>query len=120
LEFYWWAQIIAAFLLMTQRFATLEAVIFFFIISNIWVITILLHFSDTWVITSLMLLAVMMLLLWDFYKLKYLFYPDNFSVVIKSKDYPTYNRIWVVTGFILFVLSAVGLLLLYFTHYRNV
>lgn len=113
---YWnfigWAQVIAALLLMTQRFATLGAVFFFFIISNIWIITISLHFSGTWVITSLMLLAVLMLLIWDFHKLKYIFFQDNFSVNVKSPNYPTYNRIWVITGFILFVVSIAGLLLL--------
>jgi uncharacterized membrane protein YphA (DoxX/SURF4 family) len=113
---YWnfigWAQIIAAFLLMTQRFATIGAIFFFFIISNIWVITISLHFSGTWIITSLMLLAVIMLLAWDFHKLKYLFYADNFYAEKNSVTYPTYNRIWVVTGLVLFALSVVGLVLL--------
>jgi uncharacterized membrane protein YphA (DoxX/SURF4 family) len=110
---YWnfigWAQVVSALLLMTQRFATLGAVFFFFIISNIWVITISLHFSGTWVITSLMLLAVGMLLFWDFHKLKFLFYTDNFSAPSNFPGYPAYNRIWVITGFILFVLSVAGI-----------
>ena len=113
---YWnflgWAQVLSAFLLMTQRFATLGAVFFFFIISNIWVITISMHFSGTWVITSLILIAVIMLLLWDYQKLKYLFYTDNFTAAEITINYPTYNRIWITTGFILFVLSVAGSLLL--------
>ena len=55
---YWnflgWAQLIAALLLMTQRFATLGAIFFFFIISNIWMITLSLNFSGTWVIIDRM------------------------------------------------------------------
>lgn len=115
---YWnflgWAQVLSAFLLMTQRFATLGAVFFFFIISNIWVITISMNFSGTWIITSLILIAVIMLLLWDYQKLKYLFYADNFTATATATtiDYPTYNRIWIITGVILFVLSVAGSLLL--------
>jgi uncharacterized membrane protein YphA (DoxX/SURF4 family) len=113
---YWnfigWAQVSAAFLLMTQRFATLGAIFFFFIISNIWVITISLNFSGTWIITSLMLLAVMLLLVWDGHKLKYMFYADNFFAESKSVNYPTYNRIWIITGLVLFVLSVAGLMAL--------
>lgn len=114
--FYWnfigWAQVIAALLLMTQRFATLGAVFFFFIVSNIWIITISLHFSGTWVITSLMLIAVLMLLLWDFHKLKIIFYPDNFSIHSVTPNYPTYNNIWILTGFLLFIWSIAGIFLL--------
>ena len=116
--FYWnfigWAQVIAAFLLMTQRFATLGAIFFFFIISNICVITISLHFSGTWIITLLMLLAVLMLLLWDAHKIKYLFCADNFLADMKFENFPTYNRFWILSGFILFALSIVGLLALFY------
>ncbi|CAN5503217.1 hypothetical protein BH11BAC3_BH11BAC3_32260 [soil metagenome] len=114
--FYWnfigWAQVIAALLLMTQRFATLGAICFFFIISNIWVITISLSFSGTWVITSLMLLAVIMLLAWDYHKLKFIFYADNFPLQNPPANYPPVNGSWIITGFILFVWSIAGLLLL--------
>ncbi|MBC7935752.1 MAG: DoxX family membrane protein [Rhizobacter sp.] len=117
---YWnfigWAQVLAALLLMTQRFATLGAVFFFFIVSNIWVITISLGFTGTWVITSLMLLAVAMLLTWDFHKLKYIFYADNYTPQTKPVSYPTYNNTWVITGFILFTWSMAGLLLMESMH----
>jgi hypothetical protein len=46
---------------MTQRFATLGAVLFFCITINIWIITLALHFEGTWVITSLMMMASLML-----------------------------------------------------------
>ena len=114
--FYWnfigWAQVIAALLLMTQRFATLGAICFFFIVSNIWVITISLHFSGTWVITSLMLLAVIMLLVWDYDKWKYIFYKEPYTASARPSYYPASAKIWTVTGFILFAWSLVGMLFL--------
>ena len=97
---------------MTQRFATIGAIFFSFIISNIWVITVSLKFSGTWVINTFILFAVLLLLFWDYHKLKYLFYEDNFSEEAKFVNYPTYNRIWIITVLILFVLSIVGLLLM--------
>ena len=113
---YWnfigWAQVIAALLLMTQRFATLGAICFFFIVSNIWVITISLHFSGTWVITSLLLMAVIMLLAWDYHKLKYIFFGENYSFQPVPANMPTYNRTWIITGFILFAWSIGGMLFL--------
>ena len=119
--FYWnfigWAQVVAAFLLMTQRFATLGTLFFFFIISNIWVITISLHFTGTWIITSLLLFAIIMMLLWDFNKFKFIFYPDNYAAVEKDLKYPTYNRIWIIAGFVLFLVSVIGSLLLEMQKY---
>ena len=74
---YWnfigWGQIFAALLLMTQRFSTLGNIIYFFIISNICFITLSMHFTGTWVITSLMLFASSCLLLWDANNLQYIF-----------------------------------------------
>ena len=111
--FYWtfigWGKVVAALLLMTQRFATLGAIIFFFIVSNIWVITISLHFSGTWVITSLMLPAVIMLLVWDYDKWKYIFSKEPYGT---PSNYTASNKIWTVTGFILFAWSLVGMLVL--------
>lgn len=118
---YWnfigFSQLFAGFLLMTQRFATLGAIIFFFIISNIWIITVTMHFTGTWIITSLMLLAVLMLLVWDSHKLKFIFYRDN--TPIKSQEQPnlpTYNKLWVVTGLLLFFTSLLGFSLMNTFH----
>ena len=71
---YWnfigWAQLIGALLLLNPRTATLGAVVFFPVILNIFVITVALHFTGTWVITGLMLLACTYLLCWDYDRLK--------------------------------------------------
>lgn len=71
---YWsfigWAQLVGAILLLHPRTATLGAVVFFPIILNIFVITVSLHFTGTWVVTGLMLLACTYLLCWDYDRLK--------------------------------------------------
>ncbi|MBD0320613.1 MAG: DoxX family protein, partial [Gemmatimonadetes bacterium] len=45
-----WAQLAGAILLLIPRTATLGALIFFPIILNIFVITVALHFTGTWVV----------------------------------------------------------------------
>ncbi|HEX8359730.1 MAG TPA: hypothetical protein VF613_06480 [Longimicrobium sp.] len=75
---YWnfigWAQLIGGILLLNPRTATLGAIVFFPIILNIFVITVALHFTGTWLITGLMLLACTYLLCWDYDRLKPLFW----------------------------------------------
>ena len=105
------AQLVTAFLLMTQRFATLGAVLFFCITINIWMITLALHFQGTWVITSLMMMAAVMLLLWDLRKLKMLVAPDNFDYRHPAEVYPTYNKYWSIAGLFIFV-ASLGILLM--------
>lgn len=72
--FYWnflgLAQLTAALLLLIPRTTTLGAVMYFPIILNIFLITASMHFQGTWVITSLMLLANLYLLCWDYDRLK--------------------------------------------------
>jgi uncharacterized membrane protein YphA (DoxX/SURF4 family) len=68
-----WAQLIAGFLLLTQRFATLGSVLFYPIILNIFLVTVSYNFKGTIVITGLMLLSNIYLLLWDWNKLKIFF-----------------------------------------------
>jgi uncharacterized membrane protein YphA (DoxX/SURF4 family) len=65
-----WGQVIAGLLLLLPRTATLGAVLYFPIILNIWAITVAVGFRGTWVITSLMLLANVYLLCWDYDRLK--------------------------------------------------
>ena len=71
---YWnfigWAQLTGALLLLHPRTATLGALLFFPIILNIFVITVALEFTGTWLITGLMLLACTYLLCWDYDRFK--------------------------------------------------
>lgn len=72
-EFYWFvglAQVVAAVLLLWPRTATLGAVIYFPIILNIALITNAIGFEGTDVVTTLMALASLWLLVWDYDRLK--------------------------------------------------
>lgn len=97
--FYWnflgLAQVTAGILLMTQRFATLGALMFLAILTNIWIITISLSFTGTWMITSLMMIAVLILVMWDQHKLLPIFNYNKSSVV---KEYPDPGRNWIMAG----------------------
>lgn len=108
---YWnfigWAQVFAALLMMTQRFSTLGNIIYFFIISNICFITISMHFTGTWVITSLMLFASTCLLLWDANKLQYIFSQKEFLTNSNNVNLPEASNIWQKSGLLLFTLSIV-------------
>lgn len=63
-------QIVAVILLLIPRTATLGAAIFFPIVLNIMIITIAVGFKGTWVITSMMFLANLYLICWDYDKFK--------------------------------------------------
>jgi hypothetical protein len=101
---YWnfigWSQLIAAFLLMTQRFSLLGALCFLVIMINIFAITVSYNFGNTEFITALMLLAISMLLLWEWDKLKVLFNitPAN----LETKTTFEKMKIWELTGLFLF------------------
>lgn len=68
------AQVLAAVLLLIPRTATLGALCYFPIALNIVVITYAMNFTGTTVITSLMFLASIYLLCWEYDKLK-VFWP---------------------------------------------
>lgn len=107
--FYWnflgLAQVTAGVLLMTQRFATLGALMFLAILTNIWIITISLSFTGTWMITSLMMIAVLILVMWDQHKLLPIFNYNKSSVV---KEYPDPGRNWIMAG-VVYAISFIAL-----------
>lgn len=69
-RFVGFCQILAAILLLIPRTSTLGATIFFPIVLNIAIITISVGFKGTWLITSLMFLANLYLICWDYDKFK--------------------------------------------------
>ena len=102
-QFLGWAQLLAGLLLLTQRFATLGAVLFVGIIANIFVITISYDFGGTPVVTGLMLLATLGLLLWDWNRLRVLL---NLPVV-EEKTSPLFESpLWAWVGMVLFAFTA--------------
>ncbi len=107
-QFIGFMQIFVGLLLMTQYFTTLGALLYLPMITSICIITVSMHFKGTWLITILMLMANLLLLAWDYHKLKYLFYPDNFSVNVVNKSYPGTNKTWRTAGIILFAYSIGG------------
>lgn len=99
------SQLVAAFLLMTQRFSKLGALSFFPIILNIFFITASYDFAGTIYITSLMLLANVTLLIWDWDELKTLFnvYPSK----IINKNRFEKMKVWELCGLTLFAFTAI-------------
>jgi hypothetical protein len=99
------SQLVAAFLLMTQRFSKLGALTFFPIILNIFFITVSYDFGGTTYITTLMLMANVALLLWDWDELKVLLnFPSAAAPPANSFEK---MKIWEVCGLILFAFTAI-------------
>ncbi|CAM3864369.1 hypothetical protein POKO110462_22470 [Pontibacter korlensis] len=103
-----WAQVIAAILLITQRFATVGALIFLPIIFNITVLTLSTIGSFTPFIATMMLLGIIFLLFWDYYKWVNVFSSDNKAIeVYRPNNYPSYNKVWITTGVSILLIPTV-------------
>jgi hypothetical protein len=102
-QFLGWTQLLAGLLLLTQRFAMLGAVLFLGIIANIFVITLSYDFAYTPVITGLMLLATVLLLLWDWNRLRVLL---NLPVVEEKTSSLYDSPLWAGVGAVLFAFTA--------------
>lgn len=96
-------QLVAAFFLMTQRYARLGALLFLPIIGNIFVITLSYDFRGTPIITGLMLLANLMLVFWEWDDLKVIF---NLEPQRIKKSTFEAHRVWEVTGLALFLFTT--------------
>lgn len=92
-------QLIAGGLLMTQRYSKLGAIVYFPIITNIFIITISYVFPYTPVVTGLMLLANLMLFVWDWESYRVLV---NRKPIQAIKNYEEDKPIWVIIGIALF------------------
>ena len=102
-QFIGWAQLLAGFLLMTQRYAKLGALVNFPILLNVFVITISMEFGGTPLITGLMLLANAMLLIWHWGELKSLI---NLPYTPEPKDQEENKSLWAIAGLLLFLSTA--------------
>lgn len=113
---YWhflgWSQLIAGLLLMTQKYATLGALVFFPITINIFVITISYYFAGTPIITGLLLLANILLLLWDHKKLSPILEIDQSKIEHYSSDTIAKDVLWIYLGVLLFV-TTVAYIIIY-------
>ena len=95
-------QLLAGFLLMTQRFSKLGALINFPILANIFAVTISYYFAFTPLIVAAMLLANLALIFWEWDELKILFnlkyIPPNYQSFEKRK-------VWEIVGVVLFIFT---------------
>lgn len=99
-------QLLAAVLLMTQRFANLGAVILTPILGSILVFC-----WSTWVVptatvVTLMSLGLVFLLLWDIQKWKSIFFTDGQNVALKiPATHPTIDmKLWTLCGWAILIL----------------
>lgn len=96
-------QLFAGFLLLTQVYSIIGAIISFPIILNIFIITISYEFGGTSYITFLMLLSNLYLIIWDWDIIKVLFLPKKYTY-IKPDINLMKHQSWVYLGFLYFVL----------------
>lgn len=105
--FYWnflgWGQMIAAVLLMTQRFAALGAVLFYPIIINVWLVTWSVGFQGTPVVTFLMFLGNTYLLVWEYRRLVPLLQHESRLQIPPSDFDDSFMRkpVWIGLGVLL-------------------
>lgn len=102
-QFIGWAQVLAGFLLMTQRFAKLGAVLNLPILLNVFVITISMEFGGTPFITGMMLLANLLLIGWHWGELRSLV---NLPHLPASPDAEENKPIWAIAGLLSFGFTA--------------
>jgi hypothetical protein len=93
------SQLIAGLILMTQKYSKLGALLNFPIILNIFIITLSYYFAYTPVITGLMLLANLILILWEWDEIKVLF---NLELNIDKSIRLEKDNLWQIIGLILF------------------
>ncbi|MEZ5306629.1 MAG: hypothetical protein R2684_05710 [Pyrinomonadaceae bacterium] len=75
-DFLGWCQLTAAILLLLPRASHIGALLFFPIVANIMVLTISVGFKGTWVITSLMFVACLYLVCWEYPRWKSILFGD--------------------------------------------
>lgn len=119
--FYWqfigWGQLIAGLLLMSQIFSTIGAMAFFSILISIWVITFSFTSSAVLQITSLMLLANIYLLLWDWNRIKYMLLPYPGNYVDDTHSFSK-KKLWIYLGLVLFVV-VIGIRIAFVMNMEN-
>ena len=99
LKFIGISQLIAGLLLMTQKYSKLGALLNLPIILNIFIITLSYYFAYTHVITGLMLLANLMLIIWEWGEIKVLF---NLEPNINKSIRLEKDILWQIIGLIIF------------------
>ena len=102
-----WSQITIGLLLLSQRFATLGAIMLLPMIANILVVTISMQFGGTEYVNGFLLLLILFLLAADYHKIKFLFFDDvsELRPVPLKRNHAPIDGLWLL-GFILCLASA--------------
>jgi hypothetical protein len=107
---YWyfigWGQFIAGFLLMSQTFSTVGAVVYFPIMLSIFILTTYFQPTGILTVTSLMLLANIYLLLWDFNRLKFIILDKPGDYVDQTTPFSS-QKTWAYIGILLWIVISV-------------
>lgn len=80
-KFLGFCQLLTALLLFTQRYTTLAALLFFGICSNIFVFTLSVGLDDKSLIMIFMVAAALLLIAWDWYRIKPLFSTSKYNQI---------------------------------------
>lgn len=103
-QFIGWTQLLIGALLMTQKWSRLGSFLCFPLTVNIFVITLSYYFAYTPYITGLMLIANLLLILWEWPTLKVLF---NLTPQLKKPTVLEAHTIWTITGMLLFLFTVI-------------
>ena len=103
-EFIGWTQLLIGALLITQKWSRLGSFLCLPLSLNIFVITLSYYFAYTPVITGLMVLANLLLILWEWSALKVLL---NFTPQFKKPTALEAHPIWMVTGILLLLFTVI-------------
>lgn len=95
-EFVAWSQVLIGFLLMSQRFATIGAIMSLPLILNIFVITVSLGFMGTPYLNGFLIFLNLFLLAADYHKLKFLFMDDvsEFRHIRLRRNFWQVDLVW--------------------------
>jgi len=124
--YYWsflgWAQVLAGLLILWERTAAIGSILFFALIANIFFITISYDFSYTPVVSSLIMLASLWLVFWEWHRIRYLFLTNSIPFLdLKQLNLSsTFEKAVYVIGFtsgLLFFTALRGLQLPIFLVY---
>jgi uncharacterized membrane protein YphA (DoxX/SURF4 family) len=106
-KFVAWSQVGVGLLLLSQRFATVGAIMLLPMIANILIVTVSLQWQGTPYINAFLLGLNLFLLAADYHKIKFLFFDDVKELRQKSlqRNYAMIDVLW-LAGFMLCLASA--------------
>lgn len=104
-----YAQITVGLLLLTQRFATLGAVMLFPLVLNIFMVTVSMNWTGTPYVIAFFILLNIYLLIADFHKLKFLLtdQPESLKAIPLKRRFPQKDIYWVIGILMIFISTII-------------